>query len=108
MIMSSLRDQIFDVTATPDLLDCSATLLAPNPNAANASDRDLQRADGRVRILLSGSERGTFIVDVLQQSPIRVLFPRNGGSAVEEAVLLNTAGGIAGGGRLSFTLSGPP
>ena len=96
---------MFDVTATPDLLDCSATLLAPNPNAANASDRDLQRADGRVRILLSGSERGTFIVDVLQQSPIRVLFPRNGGSGVEEAVLINTAGGIAGGDRLQYTVT---
>src|SRR5262250_780319 len=105
MIMSSLRNQMFDVTATPDLLDCSATLLAPNPNVANASDRDLQRADGRGRILLSGSERGTFIMDVLQRSPIRVLFPRTRGSAIEDAVLINTAGGIAGGDRLQYSVT---
>ena len=44
-------------------------------------------------------------MDVLQQSPIRVLFPRNGGSAVEEAVLINTAGGIAGGDRLQYSVT---
>jgi urease accessory protein len=104
-IMNSLRDQMYDVTATPDVLNCSTTLLAPNINTANASDKDLQRADGRARILLSGSDRGTFVVDVLQRSPIRVLFPRTGGSAIQEAVLINTAGGIAGGDRLQYSVT---
>jgi urease accessory protein len=38
-------------------------------------------------------------MDVFQRFPIHVMFPRAGG-AVEEAVLINTAGGIAGGDRL--------
>src|SRR5262249_43064172 len=33
-------------------------------------------------------------------SPIRIMFPMSGGSAVEEAVIINTAGGVAGGDRL--------
>ena len=39
-------------------------------------------------------------MDVYQKSPIRVLFPRTSGSRVEEAVLVNTSGGVAGGDRL--------
>lgn len=39
-------------------------------------------------------------MDVFQRSPIRVLFPRVGKAPIEEAVLVNTAGGIAGGDRL--------
>jgi urease accessory protein len=64
------------------------------------SDQELQRAQGVGRIVLSGSEKGTRIMDVFQQAPIRIMFPRATGSAVEEAVLINTAGGIAGGDRL--------
>jgi urease accessory protein len=64
------------------------------------TDKDLQRAVGCGRIVLSGSENGTSIMDVFQQSPIRIMFPRAGGAPVEEAVLINTAGGIAGGDRL--------
>jgi urease accessory protein len=44
-------------------------------------------------------------MDVFQRSPIRVLFPRANGAAVEEAVLVNTAGGIAGGDRLEFSVT---
>jgi urease accessory protein len=49
-----------------------------------------------------GSEEGTRIADVFQRAPIRILFPRAIGSGVEEAVLVNTAGGIAGGDQLEF------
>jgi urease accessory protein len=42
----------------------------------------------------------------LERSPIRIFVPRiDGASAVEEAVLVNTAGGIAGGDRLSYDVS---
>jgi urease accessory protein len=51
-------------------------------------------------MVLSGSEKGTRIMDVYQRSPIRIMFPRAAGGAIEEAVLINTAGGIAGGDRL--------
>jgi len=66
------------------------------------SDRDLQRADGAGRILLGGSERETQIIDIFQKSPVRIMFPRVTGGAVEEAVLINTGGGIAGGDRLEY------
>jgi len=39
-------------------------------------------------------------MDVYQKSPIRVLFPRTSGARLEEAVLINTCGGVAGGDRL--------
>jgi urease accessory protein len=68
-------------------------------------DRDLQRAEGFVRLVLSGSENGTRIVDVFQQSPIRIIFPRTRGAGIEEAVLVNTAGGIAGGDRLESVVT---
>jgi urease accessory protein len=65
----------------------------------NLSDRDLQRADGAGRIVLGSSERGTRIIDLFQKSPVRVMFPRVTGGTVEEAVLINTGGGVAGGDR---------
>ncbi|HWN50835.1 MAG TPA: urease accessory protein UreD [Xanthobacteraceae bacterium] len=55
--------------------------------------------------MLSGSEKGTRIMDVYERSPIRIMFPRASGGAVEEAVLINTAGGIAGGDRLEFAVT---
>ena len=79
--------------------DASAfdTLARPS---GSSSDKDLQRAEGSCRIVLGSSERGTRVMDVYQKSPIRVLFPRTSGSRVEEAVLVNTSGGVAGGDRL--------
>jgi urease accessory protein len=70
------------------------------PWSRRTSDQDLQRAEGAVRIVLSGSESGTHVKEVFQQSPLRILFPSTIAGAVAEAVLLNTAGGIAGGDRL--------
>src|SRR2546427_8021526 len=75
---------------------------------AHPSDRDLQRADGAGRVVLSGSESGLRIEDVVKRSPIRIMFPRTGHGAVEEAVLINTAGGIAGGDRLECSVTALP
>jgi len=44
-------------------------------------------------------------MDVYQTSPFRVLFPRTAGTRVEEAVLVNTSGGIAGGDRLESSVT---
>jgi urease accessory protein len=71
----------------------------------NLSDRDLQRADGAGRIVLGSSEQRTRIIDVFQRSPVRVMFPRVAGGAVEEAVLINTGGGVAGGDRLECSIT---
>jgi urease accessory protein len=76
--------------------------------SSTTGDKDLQRADGCGRIVLSGSDNGTRIEDVFERSPIRVMFPRNGSSAMEEAVLINTAGGIAGGDRLECSVTALP
>jgi len=77
----------------------------PETRAGNPSDKDLQRAEGSCRILLSGSESGTRVMDVFQRSLVRVMFPRAGGGAVNESVLINTAGGIAGGDRLEYSVT---
>jgi urease accessory protein len=81
---------------------------SPEGHAGSASDKDLQRAEGAGRIVLSGSETGTRVMDIFQQAPIRIMFPRTTGAAVEEAVLINTAGGIAGGDRLQFCVTARP
>src|SRR5215510_13878384 len=65
-----------------------------------SSDGDLQRSVGSCRIVLKGSERGNQIVDVFQRAPVRVMFPQVGDGRFSEAVLINTAGGVAGGDRL--------
>jgi urease accessory protein len=44
-------------------------------------------------------------MDVYQTSPIRVLFPRTSGTRVQEAVLVNTSGGIAGGDCLESSVT---
>ena len=77
----------------------------PETRAGNPSDKDLQRAEGSCRILLSGSGSGTRVMDVFQRSLVRVMFPRAGGGAVNESVLINTAGGIAGGDRLEYSVT---
>jgi urease accessory protein len=72
---------------------------------ATPGDKDLQRSDGFARLILAGSAHGTRIVDIFQRSPIRIMFPGIRGAPVEEAVVVNTAGGIAGGDRLEFALT---
>jgi urease accessory protein len=56
-------------------------------------------------MVLSGSAKGTRIMDIFERSPIRIMFPRDIRGAVEEAVLVNTAGGIAGGDRLEIAVT---
>jgi len=80
--------------------------MAANPDIGAALE--LQRADGVVRLVVTGSEYGTRIVDLFQQSPLRIMFPRTGHAPVMEAVLINTGGGIAGGDRLECTVTALP
>ena len=72
---------------------------------SNPCDRDLQRARGLGRIVVAGSEQGACISDVFQRSPIRIMFPRIAGAPVEEAVLINTTGGVAGGDWLECSVT---
>jgi urease accessory protein len=96
---------MFEATSRPDLTADLGLFGSPEQRGGNPSDTDLQRADGSGRVVLSGSDNGTRIVDVFQQSPIRVMFPTSGSSTIEEAVLVNTAGGIAGGDRIECSVT---
>jgi len=64
----------------------------------------LQRANGFGRLVLGGSKKETRIIDVSQRSPIRIIFPRTV-TGPTETVLLNTAGGLAGGDRLQYRVT---
>jgi urease accessory protein len=77
----------------------------PAQHTAKSSDKDLQRAEGICRIVVGGSGKGTRIVDIYQKSPTRVLFPKIGEDAAQEAVLVNMSGGVAGGDRLESTVT---
>jgi urease accessory protein len=79
--------------------------LQPEVHATPWSDKDLQRSAGSCRIVLKGSEHGNQIVDVYQRSPLRVMFPKLGRKGIEEAVFMNTAGGVAGGDRLDSAVT---
>src|SRR5262245_60516238 len=65
-----------------------------------SSHMGLQRAEGSGRVVLSGFEKKTRLTELYQRSPIRVMFPRTDSGPIEEVVLVNTAGGIAGGDNL--------
>lgn len=99
---------IFDVMSAPERTDDLILSRTPGVSTDRPSDTDLQRADGCCRLVLGGSENGTRIDDVFERSPIRIMFPRTGHRAVEEAVLINTAGGIAGGDRLECSVTALP
>ena len=66
------------------------------------ADTDLQRADGALRIVMTAANDATHPKDIFQRSPLRVLFPKFDRRRMEQAVLINTAGGIAGGDRLEY------
>lgn len=99
---------MLDAMSPPDLIAELNGSRTPDVSACRPSDRDLQRADGCGRLVLSGSENGTRIEDVVERSPTRIMFPRTGSRPVEEAVLINTGGGVAGGDRLECSVSALP
>ncbi len=94
--------------STLDITDPSILSRPADLYADPLSDKGLQRADGCGRLVLSGSENGTRIEDVFERSPIRIMFPRTGSRPVEEAVLINTGGGIAGGDQLECSVAALP
>jgi urease accessory protein len=91
---------MLDPTTPCDLSDDLGPVGSPEAIADSPSDKDLQRADGAGRIVVSGSREGSYIKEVYQRSPIRILFPRAGAGTLDEAVFINTAGGVAGGDKL--------
>jgi urease accessory protein len=96
---------MLDAMSPSDLVDDLTAFGSPEEGAWHPSDKDLQRAEGSGRIVLSGSKKSTRIIDVFQKAPIRIMFPKVGAAGVEEAVLVNTAGGIAGGDRFEIVVT---
>ena len=99
---------MFDAMSPPILISDLSLSRTPDVATDPPSDMDLQRANGCGRIVLSGSENGTRIEDIFERFPIRILFPRTGDGAIKEAVLINTAGGVAGGDRLECSVTALP
>jgi urease accessory protein len=107
-----LAELMFDTVSPSDLAEdpshfgsAKVYISYPPDRAGNPSDNDLQRAEGSGRIVFSGSEKCNRIIDVFQRFPIRIMLPNIDGRAVEEAVLINSAGGIAGGDQLEFDVT---
>jgi urease accessory protein len=94
-----------DTASRSSFIDDASAYDGPARRSDNSSDKDLQRAEGSCRILVGSSERVTRVMDVYQKSPIRVLFPRTDSPQVQEAVLVNTSGGVAGGDRLESSVT---
>ena len=99
---------MLDAMSPPNFTNELGLSSMPEVGTGRPSDKDLQRADGCARVMLRGSESGTRIEDIFERSPIRVMFPRTGHRAVQEAVLINTAGGVAGGDRLELCVTALP
>jgi urease accessory protein len=99
---------MLDAMSPPDLTEELGLSHTPEVGTGRPSDKDLQRADGCGRIVLRGSENGTCIEDIFERSPIRIMFPRTGDCGVEEAVIINTGGGVAGGDRHECSVSALP
>jgi len=95
---------MFDATSPFNLTDRLSPFGLTEDFRGSPSDKDLQRAKGSGRLVLSESEKGTRIMDIFQRSPIRIMFPRTACGAIEEAVFVNTSGGIAGGDRLDSSV----
>jgi urease accessory protein len=96
---------MFNTSLVASSMEVLASSASPVARAENLSDKQLQRAKGSCRIVLGSSEKGTRVVDLYQESPVRILFPKTHGARVEEAVLVNTSGGIAGGDRLEANVT---
>src|ERR1700739_1199427 len=85
---------------------CNGEVSAPpGPTDAAPGDRDLQRASGAGRIVLRASHPGTEVVEGYQKFAPRIMLPTIGDGAAREVVVVNAAGGIAGGDRLEFEVT---
>jgi urease accessory protein len=67
-------------------------------------DTDLERARGIGSVVFKDVGNGTHIVNLYEKFPTRIMLPKVTGDAAREAVLVNTAGGIAGGDRFELDI----
>jgi urease accessory protein len=80
----------------------------PDASSSTPIAPTLERADGGVRLKLGLRDGRTRIETLYQRAPARILFPDVPADQPAQAVLLNTAGGIVGGDRLSAEIEAGP
>ena len=86
--------------AGADLPSGSTAITVPFPQAALPPDLSQPRARGQVDVSVRRRGTASVLDDLYQSGSLKLLFPRGTGEALQ-AVLVNTAGGITGGDRLS-------
>lgn len=76
-------------------------------DAGSASDRKLQRSHGRARLRFDAAGGRRRLAERFASAPMRILTPapETTPGAAPEAVLANTAGGVAGGDTLAVTVT---
>ncbi|MGY8680667.1 urease accessory protein UreD [Bradyrhizobium sp. UFLA05-153] len=67
-------------------------------------DANLERARGTASVVFNSAGSVTRIANLYDKFPTRIMFPRIAGDAAIEAVLVNAAGGIAGGDRFELDI----
>lgn len=75
------------------------------PSGETSTEGRLQRSRGALEIEVEGGFHGPRIGHVFQSSPLRVLFPGRRRDRTKRGVIINTAGGIAGGDALRFEIT---
>jgi urease accessory protein len=80
-------------------------LTEPFPPPPPACPPRLERARGLARVAIRATGGVTRLAENYQSGSAKVRFPRTPGGAPIEAVLLNTAGGLTGGDRLSYAVT---
>jgi urease accessory protein len=78
--------------------------VSPFELAAAAQDAPL-RTEGAARLKVERIAGDSVAMDLDEQGPLRLRFPRVRASEALEAVIVNTGGGIVGGDRLTFDIS---
>jgi urease accessory protein len=66
------------------------------------------RTEGRAHLKVERLAGQTVAVDIEEEGPLRLRFPRTAADGVLEAIIVNTGGGIAGGDRLRFEVEAQP
>jgi urease accessory protein len=88
---------------TPQLIPLpskSGDFIAPTP----ASATRMQRARGVVRVAIRADGSTTRLVENYQSGSAKTRFPKVEDSSPLEVILVNTAGGVTGGDRLSYSV----
>lgn len=78
----------------------NANAIGPTPE--ESSDAAMQRGQGYGRLVVHGGKNGNRIVDLMQRSPVRIMFPTIEGRSCSEAVLINSGGGVTGGDKIDY------